>query len=166
MNEKNIFFMNDFWAENFDSRNCKMILYKRRHISQLSQLQSLPTMNFFQSVRKFYETLGICSLHLNQTYFFNVKIFFFYFVIAFVWISEIAFCLFEAASVADYGKSFYAFVTQFSLFWGFLTTIWLISNILKLIGRYEMFIAKSKWHGFWCLLNVDFINILFLFRFH
>lgn len=59
-------------------------------------------------------------------------------------ISEIAFCRFEATSVADYGKSFYAFVSQFSAFWDFITTIWQISNILKLIEKYEMFILKSK----------------------
>lgn len=101
-------------------------------------------MNFFQSIQKFYETLGVCSLLLNQTHSFNMKIFFFYFAIALVEISEIAFCLFEAASVADYGRSFYAFVIQSSVFWDFITTIWQISNNLKLIGKYEMFIAKSK----------------------
>lgn len=101
-------------------------------------------MNFFQSIQKFYQTLGVCSLQFNRTYSFNVKIFSFYFAIVIVLFSETAFCLFEAASVADYGKLFYGFVIQLSAFWDFVTSIWQISNILKLIGNYEIFIAKSE----------------------
>lgn len=101
-------------------------------------------MNFLQSIRKFYQALGVCSHCSDQTYSFNLRICLMYFVIAFVFICEIAFCRFEAESVADYGKSFYAFVTQLTCFWDFTTTIWQIERILKLIGKYEIFIAKSK----------------------
>lgn len=67
-----------------------------------------------------------------------------YTTIAIVCMSEIAFCLLEATSVADYGKSFYGFVQLFGNLLDFITTIWQISNIEKLIKKYEMFILKRK----------------------
>lgn len=114
------------------------------HQQQSPSLSSSDTMIFFQSIRKFYQTLGVCSLQFNKTYSFNGRIVFFYFTAIVVWISEICFCLFEAKSVIDYGKSSYALTIQLTIFWEFSTTIWQISNISSLIEKYEMFIEKSK----------------------
>lgn len=118
-------------------------------------------MNFFQSVQRFYQSLGVCSLRLNQTYSFNLRIFLIYLVIALVFISEIAFCQFEAESVTDYGRSFFAFVIQISCCWDFTTTIWQISNILKLIEKYEKFIAKSKLPREFWFHTFSFLAIFF-----
>lgn len=100
-------------------------------------------MQLFRRVRTFYKTLGVCSLPSNQTYLFNKKIFMIYLNIALVNIAGIEFLRHDATSVADYGKSFYGSVTQFGCLCGFITTIWQMRNILKLIEKYEAFVAKS-----------------------
>lgn len=101
-------------------------------------------MFFFQAIRTFYQRLGVCSPQYDQTYSCNSRIVFVYLTIIMVFMSETAYCVFEAHSIIDYGKSFYAFTMRITVFWEFLTTIWQMSNILNLMGQYELFIEKSK----------------------
>lgn len=60
-------------------------------------------MKFFESVRKFFQTIGIYPPNPNQINPFNWKIVSIFWYIALVSTSTLSFFLFEAKSLQDYG---------------------------------------------------------------
>lgn len=99
-------------------------------------------MKILQSVRKYYEMLGI---NPSRSIPFNLKN-----VMALVSLAYgsilMAMCgISEAKSVADCVLSFYVFVTETALLIHVSIVIWNIESIAKLIESFEGFISNSKY---------------------
>lgn len=98
----------------------------------------------FQFVQKLFKILGIRPPQKNETLSFNSRNLFFLFCYAQLFLSMIAFFLFKAKTMLEYGSSFFMFITQFIIALFFLILMWRITNILKLIAEFEQFIEKSE----------------------
>lgn len=107
-------------------------------------LKSSDVMKLFQSVQKYYRTLGVYAPQSNQNYAFNWRNLVVLFALTQGFIFTMAFCLLQAKTVREYGDSFYVSVTEFADAIYFLSNIWKMRKFFKLIEQFENFIEKSK----------------------
>lgn len=119
--------------------------------SLLSRLIMAGSIQLFQSVKKYSQTLGIYpDSQLNLFNFRNLFAIFCFFVNC---ISALAFFLFKANTILEYGVAFYSVISQLYIFYILFVQMWQMSNILKLIARFEKFIEKSKYSQEHCTQN-------------
>lgn len=102
------------------------------------------SIKLFQSLRQFCETLDISySPQFNQHRSFNWKILCILIFIIIHTVTSIAFFLFEAKSIQEYGDSFYAILSEFLCLASSPTIISKMPDIFMLIENFEKFIEKS-----------------------
>lgn len=103
------------------------------------------TIQLFQSVRTFYQKIGIKHSSKSQQYSsYNCKNLFAFFAITQIFTTSTAFFLFEAKTLQEYSTSFYGSITELDCLIYFATNFFKLRNILDLIENYDKFIAKSK----------------------
>lgn len=122
----------------------------RSGISLLSILNmaSGGPIKLFQFVRKLCQSVGI-SLQPNQNrYHMNSMNWFTLFGLIQSIISTIAFILFEAESMAEFGISFFVFLCAFICVFYSLGILLKVKHIPKNIGNWEAFIEKSESNNF------------------
>lgn len=98
-------------------------------------------IKLFQTVQKFYKTMGINS---NQYFSINAKKLFFLLTITLGLISVTAYFSFAAKTIEEYGNSFYSATSNLYTLVDIIVTIWRMPDILKLIEKGEKFIKNSK----------------------
>lgn len=101
-------------------------------------------MRLFQSLRELYRAIGIYPQRSNQKCRITWKILFMLFSLIQFSISAGAYFVIKASSVEEYGGTFYGSFTAFTATMLFSMNIWKITEILRLIEKFEKFIGKSK----------------------
>lgn len=102
-------------------------------------------IKLFQFVLQGYQTMGIYPSQSNQNLLPNTKNVYFLLSMIRLFLSLIAFIVFEATSVNDFVKTFFASMITLCALVCFLITIWKIQQILMLIEHFEEFIGKRKY---------------------
>lgn len=111
--------------------------------SFLSVLIMAGSVQLFQSVQKYYCTLGI---HRDsQSNLFNYRNVFAILSYALNGISALAFLLCKARTVSEYGGAIYSFISQSCILYTLFVQMRQMPNILKLIANFEKFIGKSEY---------------------
>lgn len=101
------------------------------------------TIKLFQSIQKFYHTIGFKHSSKSHSSC-NCRNLFALFAITQLFITSTAFFLLEANSLQEYSTSFYGSITELDCLVYFATNFFKLRNILKLIENYDKFIEKSK----------------------
>lgn len=101
-------------------------------------------LKLFRFSQKLYQRIGIYPPQSNQNHSFNSKNVFFICVMAHIVSFVGAFFLFKAKRLDEYALSFYFAVSAVSTIFYYITNIYQIDNILKLIEKFEEFIGKSE----------------------
>lgn len=124
-------------------------------------------MELCHSVRKCFENLGIVPIQSNQNSSFNSKNLFVLMCLLQMFLSSLAYLLFEAKSIGKLADSFYMILTSLACAIFFSICIWKIANILQLIREFEQFIGKSKFKisNPRCAVCAIALNYLFKFAF-
>lgn len=115
-------------------------------------------MKLFESVQKYFRTLGIRPPESSEKSSYNFLNSMVLLVLVTGSIFTMAFCLFKAITVREYGDSFYASVTEMANTVYLLSNIWKMRTIFNVITRLEEFIQKRKWFFF---LSVQWISNVF-----
>lgn len=101
-------------------------------------------VQLFKTVCKLFEMVGIYPPQSNRSKPFNVQnLLVFTFSIA-MGIASFTFLILKADNVPDFGASFYAAITEFSITLGFLTFVFKMPIIFEIINRIDRIMAKSK----------------------
>lgn len=111
-------------------------------------------MLHFYSLRECYRRVGIVPKQSHRSSPFNSKNLFILMGLFLMFISSLAYLLFEAKSIGKSADSIYMVLSSFVCVIIFLISIWKISTILELIEDYERFIEKSTFR----------VSIFFLFE--
>lgn len=101
-------------------------------------------MKLFESVQKYFRTLGIHPPESSEKSTYNLLNLIVLLVLVTGSIFTMAFCLFKAITVREYGDSFYASVTEMANTVYLLSNIWKMRTIFNVITRLEDFIQKRK----------------------
>lgn len=133
------------------------ISFNRCHFSFLSTLIMSGSIQLFQSVQEYYQTLGILpnsqsNRKFSVTFPKLIPIFF----LSMSCISSSAFLLFEAKTTSEYGGAFYAFISELCILYIFFVQVWQMPNTLQLVANFEKFIEKSKYHEAYNIQNKFF----------
>lgn len=89
--------------------------------------------------------MGIYSpVKFNEIYSINPRNLFFTLSLTLTFISTVAYFLFQANSILDYGNSFYGSTSDLYTLTDFLVAVWKMPTILKFIELCEKFIENSK----------------------
>lgn len=99
----------------------------------------------FQIVRKLFEVIGIYPQQSKRFNVRNVVALLFTFTMC---ISSFAFLLFEVDNSHDFGASFYAAITEFAVIVSFLSIVFKMQNIFKIMDQIEEIIQKSKFNAY------------------
>lgn len=127
-------------------------------------------MKLFQSVQKFYETMGIFPSQHIQRYRYNLRNAFFLISASLMFISTTGYLLFETATFLERAESFYAAITVANCVVYFIVQFTKREETFALIGLFEEFINKRMYEYFdfieWIVQNSDIIKEkTFLFPF-
>lgn len=101
-------------------------------------------VKLFLATQLFYKALGIYPTKPNQKYSFDMMSFFVLLSMLVMLISTAAFFFFKAETTQEYSDTFYVSSSEFTFIVCFLINIWKMTNILKLIAKYEEFVQNSK----------------------
>lgn len=114
------------------------------------------SFQLFQSVKANFQFLGIFKSQPSGIFALNWRI-----ILALFWyiqhlITVLAFFIFEAKTVLDYGVSFYGFISMVYCVYYFLILIWQRPRIFQLIENFHQFIKQSKCFKikFWMWKNI------------
>lgn len=110
----------------------------------LTKNRKINTMELFYFVRKCFKNLGVVPIQSEHDSSFNFKNLFVLISLLQMFISSLVYFLLEAKSIGELANSFYMILSCLACVIFFSISIWNISNILKLIGEFELFIEKSK----------------------
>lgn len=102
------------------------------------------TIQLFQTVKGFYNTMGIYSPQTDQILPFNWKLLFFLWNMIQAFIGMIAYILFESSSSAELGLLCFGLICFIYSFSELLISLWRIPEILKFIELCEQFVEKRK----------------------
>lgn len=120
-----------------------VIVQWRHFISIMSiVIMSDTTIKLFQSVREYYQMLGISK----QNYSFNWRSFIVFSIILLDFIATATYFLFKTNINVDYAEtlqSFYFSSTEFNFLVAFAVNFWKMSNIFMLFESLEKTIQKS-----------------------
>lgn len=98
----------------------------------------------FQSLRKYFQTLGTLSPKSENRHPFNLRNTFVLFCYFQMFASVLAFTMFKATTVVEFGLNYYGYMTEVLCAFVILTQIYRMVDILELIGKCEQFMQKSK----------------------
>lgn len=103
-------------------------------------------IKLFESTQKNFQAIGIYpTSQFNHNHSrINSKIWAFLLCLTQFFISTVAYLMFEANSMFDYGMAFFTCTATVFAFISYLILFWQIENILKYIESCERFIEKSK----------------------
>lgn len=101
-------------------------------------------IKLFQSLRKYFETLGTLSPETEDNHPFNWRNTFVLFGYFQLFASVLAFTMFEATQVVEFGLNYYGYMTEVLCAFAITTQIYRMVDILELIENCEEFIEKSK----------------------
>lgn len=101
-------------------------------------------IKLFDFTQKCYQKIGIYPPQSNRNHNFNPKNLFFVCSMVHIVTLHAAFFLFEAKRLDEYDLSFYYVQLILSAIFYFISNIYQIDNIIKLIDKYEEFVGKSK----------------------
>lgn len=101
-------------------------------------------MKLFQSVRKFYENMGLYPLQTQQKCQFNPRIFCILLIMSLFFVSMMDTFLFEATTITEYAESFYGSLTVLACIMNFLTSFWKTTNIYTFIEKLEKFVENRE----------------------
>lgn len=103
------------------------------------------SIKIFQFVQKLHQIIGIHIPHLNQKQHPTIptRMIFLICLIQMV-ITAMAFLLFEATSMFEYGLGTFVVVAMINGIVIYLTLIWQLQNTFKFIENCEEFVEKSK----------------------
>lgn len=124
--------------------------YKTHHFLPQNSVQSgflhryRFTMRLFQSLQTFYRATGIYPHQSHRKCPINWKSLFIILTLIQFGILEGAYFLTKANSVDEYGSTFYTAISSFSSTMFFSINIWKMTEILRLIEKFEELINKSK----------------------
>lgn len=105
-------------------------------------------LKLLQFTREVYQDMGIYPPHsIQKQHPVNWRNVFILFSLVQIFIVSLAYLIFEAESIVDAGFPFYVINTEFSCAIYYLTNLWKMPKILKLIECFEKFIVESK---MWC----------------
>lgn len=108
-------------------------------------------IDLFHNVQIFFKTMGFNnnpSQSYHQKNFPSAKSWFLLIASVQLFLSSLAFFLFEARTTDEYGISFFMSITILSVTINILTVAWKIDKILKLIAKNEEFLEKSPFSLF------------------
>lgn len=105
-------------------------------------------VKLFESVQKFYQTMGLlgsipCEMGIQSSKS-NSKSLFFLFSMTLLLSSVTAFLLLEVTNMKGFGMSFYGTTTDLNILIDFVITVWQMPTIVNLIKVSEKFIEQSK----------------------
>lgn len=102
------------------------------------------SIKLFQSVRKFYQNIGIYPSQPNQNCSPNAKNILIFSSLILLGILSSAFFLFQAKSIGEYGFSFYTSISELNI--AVVVTLLALEmpKLLNLIDGMEQFITRSK----------------------
>lgn len=134
--------MNDFW----NHLNAQNDSHWEDGITSSNSTVAVGTsaMKLFQSIKEFHRKLGLDPPQPGENSSINSKNLLVLLSIALGAILTAAFCVFEAETVLDYGKSYFASGTEFFNVGCFVSNIWKWQNTWKTIEKLETFIQKSR----------------------
>lgn len=124
------------------------------------------SLNLFRNVRKFYQTLGIyppIQSH-HQAFSLNGKNLFFLLSLVVPFTFAVAYFLFRAQSIQEFGIPFCASVIILSSFGINVIQIWRSAETYQLIEHFEHFINKSEFRIYLMRSIIYFPNGNFLYR--
>lgn len=104
------------------------------------------TIKLFQSTIVYYKALGICPTKPNQIFSFDHRSICILLTLLVDFLSTATFFFFKAETYQEYSDSFYVSSSAFNFIVCFAINFWKMSNILKLIEKYEEFYQKSKFY--------------------
>lgn len=112
--------------------------------SNLSVAVGTSAMKLFQSIKGFHRMLGLHPPQSAENPLINPKNLLVLLSIALGAILTAAFCVFEAETVPEFGKSYFASATELFNAGCFASNIWKWPNTWKTIEKLETFIQKSR----------------------
>lgn len=101
-------------------------------------------IKLFQFVQNGYQIMGIYPSQSNRNVLLNAKNVYFSLTMIEMIISSMAFFVFQAESIEEFGQSFFVSITILYALVGLLITIWKIPNILMLIEHFDEFVGKRE----------------------
>lgn len=123
-------------------RDCHCIL--QCSFSCISAAAMAGSIQLFQSIQKYFQTIGICPSDSSKLDSFNWRIFLALFCYAQQIASASVFFICQAKSVLDYGCSFYTSISMTYCVYYFVILIRQKPQILELIESCEAFIEHRK----------------------
>lgn len=103
-----------------------------------------PKIKLFQSLRKYFQILGTYSPELHTNRPFNPRNVFVLICYIQLFVSSLAFSLFEARSVNEYGRNYYGYMTELLFVFIVASQICRMADISKFIENCEEFIARRE----------------------
>lgn len=101
-------------------------------------------MKLFHHIRKWFETLGVYPVQWQRKSLWNERNLFVIISLVQMFISSLAYFLYEAKSIGEYADSFFMVFTNVVCVVFFSISIFKMSSIHMLIGEFEQFIEKSE----------------------
>lgn len=101
-------------------------------------------LQFFKLIRELYQKIGMHPCRSNESGSYNVRNSFIFIHLAQTFIESVAFLLFEANSIEEYGQSFYASVTLLLLLCLWPSFIHNMDNLFNLMDQMDEFGQKSE----------------------
>lgn len=105
-----------------------------------------PTVTLFQSVQKYYQSMGIYPTLPNEKYSFNSMSVLILISMLVIFIPSSAFFFLKAETKEENFNTFYISSTVLTYICCFIINIWKITKVRELIARAENSISKSKLH--------------------
>lgn len=108
------------------------------------------SIQLFQFVRKFHQTIGIRLSQSNQNQkqssIISARAIIFFICTAQLILTTVAYLVFEAKSMLEFGFTFYMVITEVNCVVIYAIFIWQSKNTSKFIENCEVFIEKSEQH--------------------
>lgn len=101
-------------------------------------------IKLFQSLRKYFQTLGTLSPESNENHRFNPRNVFVLCCYIQMFASVLAFTMLKATAVVEFGLNYYGYMTEVLCVFAILTQIYCMVDILALVESCEKFIEMSK----------------------
>lgn len=99
-------------------------------------------IHLFRALQEYHHTVGVFSRKSNQKWPLNSTNWLFIMTVAQMIVSSLAFFLFKAKSVAEFGWTFYIFATESTTISYYLVRIYHFGSTLEFIEKFETFIHE------------------------
>lgn len=117
------------------------------------------SIKLFQFNQKFCQTMGIKLSRSNKNRYVFEHVIFVIFETLFA-ITLVAFLLYDAESMGEYGATFFTLITIMLAFVIYFVMVWKIQNIMKFTENCERFIEKS----IYCVVMTESLSLSLPFQ--